>query len=165
MKNFDQLAIGTYYVKSFAFRPTAYGTRLSVVLTDDSLIFLPSRFIDSIKEQVQVDELNKGTYAMKYLGKRNKWVDLDFEELRGIEKQFVDSQNVEETITKSDDADDDDIGMQFTDDSAQSRLEIDDGVVTDNSSDYGIGQNIDAYLKSSQYERDIRAVAEDDNDF
>lgn len=95
-KRFDDLAVGTYIVKSFKTKNTMYGLRVLVEI-DDFHLSLPPRFSDKINSEEQIEELNAKKWKMIYGGKDvaefNKLI-LDFKPIVQID--------LEESATEDD---------------------------------------------------------------
>lgn len=78
--NFEKLAVGDYFISSFALIQSKFGLRLRVDI-GDKVVILPERFAVLFTEE-QIEELNRGEYIMIYKGKEtsnNNKLILDFE--------------------------------------------------------------------------------------
>lgn len=128
IKSFDQLHIGNYIINSFQLRTTCYGIRLVVVLDDGDMFYLPPRFSDVINTEKQLNDLNCSKHVLLYRGKdaqQKNWIDVDFEEIPNLNEN---------------DEDDDDPKMKIDEDQHYKEYKKNDG------------QNIEAYLKSAQFD-------------
>lgn len=96
IKRFDDLAVGTYIVKSFKMKNTMYGLRVLVEI-DNFHLSLPPRFSDKINSEEQIEELNVKKWKMVYGGKDaeefNKLI-LDFIPI--VEDELIEDSATEE---------------------------------------------------------------------
>lgn len=82
--SFEDLPIGDYFIKSFAYVDTKYGKRIRLDI-GEKVVFLPTRFIKRIGEENMgsaLSEMNKGQYWLIYRGKdssKNNQLILDIE--------------------------------------------------------------------------------------
>lgn len=69
--SFDDLAVGDYFIKSFALANTKFGKTIRLDI-GEKIVFLPQRFLKQLSEdkiEEKLDEMNKGQYWMIYKGK------------------------------------------------------------------------------------------------
>lgn len=82
--SFEDLPIGDYFIKSFAYVDTKYGKRIRLDI-GEKVVFLPTRFIKRIGEENMgsaLSEMNMGQYWLIYRGKdssKNNQLILDIE--------------------------------------------------------------------------------------
>lgn len=77
--SFEDLAVGDYYISSFALVQSKFGLRIRVDI-GNRVVLLPERFTKTFTEE-HIKELNQGEYIMIYKGKEptTKKLILDFE--------------------------------------------------------------------------------------
>lgn len=69
--SFEELPIGDYFIKSFAYVETKYGKKIRLDI-GENVVFLPERFVKRIGEDnvdKALSEMNKGEYWLLYRGK------------------------------------------------------------------------------------------------
>lgn len=69
--SFDELAVGDYFIKSFAYVDTKFGKKIRLDI-GECVVFLPNRFINAIGVEnidEKIAEMNQGQYVMLYRGK------------------------------------------------------------------------------------------------
>lgn len=69
--SFEDLPIGDYFIKSFAYIETKFGKKIRLDI-GEKVVFLPERFVKRIGEdnvEKTLAEMNKGEYWLLYRGK------------------------------------------------------------------------------------------------